>query len=417
MVKLLIDSVVTRYIEFKKVSRLLTPIDKTADDADPNNCSKFELVEVPCTRSDIFRSSIVSTLEKRYLMSFLEKCYRLERHRDWYRGEADLPFSDFLQRQTLTPKLCRFVVNTLLMDSDTIPTEQALSRINYFLRCFGRFCDRPFLFPMYGSEDVLQAFCRYGAVWGVVYCLGLPIRSAILDDQNRRRCSGVKLDGDHKINCHYLVTDYRCRSWTNESENASQNPQKLMSRAIILSTKSIKSTGFNEAGSLSFVHLPPDFTGHRSVYCFETDASSRVCPRYFFVQYLWCESTGDARHDLAPVIEKLFSSEEKEQSAAEEESELPSELRSRVVMLFYYQHRIESPPDTGVPESVFLISPAINELDYDFAVEEAERIFKQMYPEEEFFPQTSDSSESQQNKPNEEGKDDEDDEFLADIEI
>ncbi|OTF73494.1 GDP dissociation inhibitor-like protein [Euroglyphus maynei] len=138
LVKLLIDSSVTRYIEFKKISRLLTATTvPQTDDKTNSKESNVEIVEVPCTRNDIFISNIISPIEKRYLMSFLEKCYRLERHGDWYREFSDKPFSEFLKTQTLTEKLQEFITNTLLMQSQQIQTENALNKINFFLRSFG----------------------------------------------------------------------------------------------------------------------------------------------------------------------------------------------------------------------------------------------------------------------------------------
>ncbi|KAH9420679.1 hypothetical protein DERP_001110 [Dermatophagoides pteronyssinus] len=400
LVKLLIDSTVTRYIEFKKISRLLTAmtVPQTDDKMRKSNNSedvKMEIVEVPCTRNDIFISNIISPIEKRYLMSFLEKCYRLERHGDWYREFSDRPFSEFLKTQTLTDKLQEFITNTLLMQSQQIQTENALNKIHFFLRSFGRFCDRPFLFPLYGSEDIIQAFCRYGAVWGGLYCLGVSIHGIIIDkkdEHSKKQCKSIMVNRS-LIECDNLITDYRFV----DIQPIQLKEQKILARAIILNTKSIKAIDpENELGDLSFIHLPPKFTGlDSSVYCFETDYSSRVCPRHFYLQYFWCDSSSDRtpKQVLEPVIKKLLSLDRETQT-----SDLPFELQGKILLSVYYNYcsEIYDNNNEDMPTNIKFISMPINEFNYENAVAEAEKIFKELYPNEEFFPLTEKPDENQQ---------------------
>ncbi|OTF79263.1 hypothetical protein BLA29_011082 [Euroglyphus maynei] len=132
------------------------------------------------------------------------------------------------------------------------------------------------------------------------------------------------------IECDNLITDYRFV----DVQPARINERKILSRAIILNTKSIKAMDpDNDLGDLSFIHLPPKFTGlDTSVYCFETDYSSRVCPRHFYLQYFWCESTAisndrTAKQVLEPVIEKLLNLDCETQT-----SDLPFELQNKILL-------------------------------------------------------------------------------------
>ena len=46
--------------------------------------------QVPCSRSDVFNSTVVSMLEKRKMMKFLSFCSDYEQHPREYEGECEL---------------------------------------------------------------------------------------------------------------------------------------------------------------------------------------------------------------------------------------------------------------------------------------------------------------------------------------
>lgn len=61
LVELLISSNIARYAEFRAVSRVAT-------------CMDDKLVQVPCSRADVFANKTVSVIEKRMLMQLLTSC-------------------------------------------------------------------------------------------------------------------------------------------------------------------------------------------------------------------------------------------------------------------------------------------------------------------------------------------------------
>ena len=61
LVELLISSNIARYAEFRAVSRVATFMDN-------------KLVQVPCSRADVFANKTVSAVEKRMLMKLLTSC-------------------------------------------------------------------------------------------------------------------------------------------------------------------------------------------------------------------------------------------------------------------------------------------------------------------------------------------------------
>ncbi|GFS18679.1 rab proteins geranylgeranyltransferase component A 2-like [Elysia marginata] len=80
IIELLIRSDVARYCEFRTVSRVLTLLK-----------NKLELV--PCSRADVFGSKIVSLIEKRLMMKFLQFAADFENHAEEYEGELSQAFA------------------------------------------------------------------------------------------------------------------------------------------------------------------------------------------------------------------------------------------------------------------------------------------------------------------------------------
>lgn len=50
-------------------------------------------LQVPCSRSEVFRSSAVSMLDKRKMMKFLTFCAEFETHPEEYKGLASCSYS------------------------------------------------------------------------------------------------------------------------------------------------------------------------------------------------------------------------------------------------------------------------------------------------------------------------------------
>ncbi|XP_048339093.1 rab proteins geranylgeranyltransferase component A 1-like, partial [Sphaerodactylus townsendi] len=148
LIDLLIKSNVSRYAEFKNVTRILAFREKRVE-------------QVPCSRADVFNSKQLTMVEKRMLMRFLTFCLDYEEHPDEYQAQQDCKFSDYLKTQKLTPNLQHFILHSIAMvseaDSNTIDGLKATQK---FLQCLGRYGNTPFLFPLYGQGEIPQCFCR-----------------------------------------------------------------------------------------------------------------------------------------------------------------------------------------------------------------------------------------------------------------
>ncbi|KAL7979411.1 hypothetical protein Chor_004569, partial [Crotalus horridus] len=177
LIDLLIKSNVSRYAEFKNVTRILMLKDGRVE-------------EVPCSRADIFNNKQLTMVEKRMLMKFLTFCLDFEQRPDEYQGkeapggwssqelyivggfcgdvltihddaQKDGKFADYLKTQKLTPNLQHFILHSIAMVSEAdCCTIDGLKATQKFLQCLGRYGNTPFLFPLYGQGEIPQCFCR-----------------------------------------------------------------------------------------------------------------------------------------------------------------------------------------------------------------------------------------------------------------
>jgi len=92
LIDLLIKSNVSRYAEFKNITRILA-------------FREGRVEQVPCSRADVFNSKQLTMVEKRMLMKFFTFCMEYEKHPDEYKAYEEITFSEYLKTQKLTPNL------------------------------------------------------------------------------------------------------------------------------------------------------------------------------------------------------------------------------------------------------------------------------------------------------------------------
>ena len=169
LVDLLISSNIARYAEFRSVTRILTWFHD-------------KLEPVPCSRADVFAAKEVSVVEKRMLMQLLQLCvdYKPEgnefdgteefisddrRHFAvfyfvFFSGFKDKTFVEYLKSKELTDNILHYVLYAIAMSSEKTPCMVGVEKAQRFLSSLGRYGSTPFLWPMYGSGELPQCFCR-----------------------------------------------------------------------------------------------------------------------------------------------------------------------------------------------------------------------------------------------------------------
>lgn len=75
---------------------------------------------------------------------------------DW----NDKTFKEYLTHKGLTPNLIHYVLFAIAGGTNSMLCLDGVRECKKFLMSLGRYGNTPFLWPMYGSGDLPQCFCR-----------------------------------------------------------------------------------------------------------------------------------------------------------------------------------------------------------------------------------------------------------------
>ncbi|KAM5127902.1 rab proteins geranylgeranyltransferase component A 1 isoform 1-T1 [Callospermophilus lateralis] len=365
LIDLLIKSNVSRYAEFKNITRILA-------------FREGRVEQVPCSRADVFNSKQLTMVEKRMLMKFLTFCMEYEEHPDEYKAYEDITFSEYLKTQKLTPNLQYFVLHSIAMTSETTSsTIDGLKATKNFLHCLGRYGNTPFLFPLYGQGELPQCFCRMCAVFGGIYCLRHSVQCLVVDKESRKCKAIIDQFGQRIISKHFLVED------SYFSENTCSRVQyRQISRAVLITDRSVLKSDSDQ--QISILIVPAEEPGSFSVRVIELCSSTMTCMKGTYLVHLTCTSSKTAKEDLEAVVEKLFTPYT-ETGIENEEVEKP-----RILWALYFNMRDSSDINRNcyndLPSNVYVCSGPDGGLGNDNAVKQAETIFQSICPNEDFCP-------------------------------
>merc|ERR1719431_34144 len=342
MVELLISSNISRYTEFKSVTRVLTLLDG-------------KLEQVPSSRSDVFNTKHISVVEKRVLMKFLTQCLQEEEGEE----KSDKTFGDFLRVHKLTPNLTHFVVHSIAMTHPDSPQAVGLKATRKFLSSLGRFGPTPFLWSMYGTGELPQAFCRLCAVFGGIYYLGRTLDGVVV---GQGRARAVVTEGK-KISCKHLVLPQS----KIPSNLMLENKEVITSRALFITKESLLPT---EKEQITFLSLPQ--SNGKPVKIVEVGPGTAACPKGLHVVHASMEGEGEP----GDII--------KDEGIIKEDE---------IIYSLRFSQIGSGEVEGSKLENMWVASGPVAELDFDVAIQQARQIYSGMFPGEEFLPRAPDPEE------------------------
>lgn len=364
LIDLLIKSNVSRYAEFKNVTRILA-------------FREGKVEQVPCSRADVFNSRDLTMVEKRMLMKFLTFCVDYEQHGGEYQDFTGRPFAEYLETQKLTPNLQHFIVHSIAMTGPSCLTLDGLKATKHFLQCLGRYGNTPFLFPLYGQGEIPQCFCRMCAVFGGIYCLRHRVQCLVVDRESGR-CEAVIDHFGQRIRAKYFIVE---DSYLSE-DTCADVQYKQISRAVLITDQSVLKADSDQ--QISVLTVPPAEPGAHVVRVAELCSSTMTCMKDTYLVHLTCSSANTAREDLEPVVQELFA------PYAETEIDKEDRPKPRLLWALYFNMRDSSGVSRssyrGLPSNVYVCSGPDSELGNEHAVKLAETLFQQIFPGEDFCP-------------------------------
>lgn len=198
LVKLLIHTGVTRYLEFKSVEGSYV-------------YKGGKISKVPVDQKEALASDLMGMFEKRRFRNFLVyvQDYLEQDPRTWKDFDAqNQNMTELYEKFGLDKNTQDFTGHALALYRDDDYLQHAaittIRRIKLYSDSLARYGKSPYLYPMYGLGELPQGFARLSAIYGGTYMLDKPIDEIVIGEGGR--VVGVR-SGNEVAKCKQVYCD------------------------------------------------------------------------------------------------------------------------------------------------------------------------------------------------------------------
>jgi len=180
LVKILLHSKVTRYLEFKSVDGSYV-----FKDGKPQ--------KVPATAGEALNSSLMGFFEKRKFRNFLQflQSYDKKNPSTWQRSK---PLEQWTMRELfndfgLDEYTCTFTGHAMALETSDeyldLPASQTCESIQLYVYSLERYGKSPYIYPIYGLGGLPEGFSRLCAIHGGTFMLNKGIDEVLFNEQGK----------------------------------------------------------------------------------------------------------------------------------------------------------------------------------------------------------------------------------------
>ncbi|KAG0422461.1 hypothetical protein HPB47_001726 [Ixodes persulcatus] len=177
LVKLLIHTGVTRYLEFKSVEGSYV------------YKSGGKIYKVPADEKEALQSSLMGIFEKRRFRNFLVfvQDYNVDDPKTWKDVDSNVTTgAQLYEKFGLDKDTADFTGHALALYRDdeylSQPCGDLIKRIRLYSDSLARYGKSPYLYPLYGLGELPQGFARLSAIYGGTYMLDKAIDELVMED-------------------------------------------------------------------------------------------------------------------------------------------------------------------------------------------------------------------------------------------
>merc|ERR1712142_5999 len=265
LVKLLVHTGVTRYLEFKSIEGSYV-MGKSG-----------KISKVPADGREALSSDLMGMFEKRRFKNFLVFVQDFDENdpKTWKDIDPKTTLmEDLYKKHGLDPNTCDFVGHALALfrDDDYLkqPCLEAIKRIKLYSDSLARYGKSPYLYPLYGLGELPQGFARLSAIYGGTYMLDKPIDEIVMEGG---KVVGVRSGGE-TAKCKQVYCDP-----TYASDKVSKVGQVV--RAICLLDHPIKDT--KDALSTQIIIPQKQVNRNSDIYVSLVSYTHQVAAKGWFV--------------------------------------------------------------------------------------------------------------------------------------
>jgi len=196
LVKLLLKTGVTKYLEFQSVQGSYVYKDK-------------KIHKVPCSKSEALSSSLMGMFEKKRfadLIGFVND-YDESKKKDF--DAKTQPMSKLFDKFGVDENTQSFLGHAIALhttdDYKTQPAFETMDRMCLYRDSVAQYQGQsPYIYPRYGLGELPQAFARLAAIYGGTYMLQKPVEEIVYGADGK--ACGVKSEGE-VAKCKFVVGD------------------------------------------------------------------------------------------------------------------------------------------------------------------------------------------------------------------
>jgi Rab GDP dissociation inhibitor len=291
LVKLLIHTGVTRYLEFKSVDGSYV-------------YKSGKIYKVPADEKEALQSSLMGIFEKRRFKNFLQHVqdYDVNDPKTWKGVEPTMTAAGLYEKFGLDAGTQDFTGHALaLYRNDKYmnqPCTDLIKRCRLYSESLARYGKSPYLYPLYGLGELPQGFARLSAIYGGTYMLDKPVDQIVMQDGH---VVGVS-DGKDTAKCSIVVCDPtyapdRCRK------------VGQVVRAICLLNHPIENT--RDAQSVQIIIPQNQVNRNDDIYVCMVSSAHNVCAKnYCLAIVATTVETNNPEAELQPGLDLLGPIEE-----------------------------------------------------------------------------------------------------------
>lgn len=179
LVKMLLHTKVTRYLEFKNVDGSYV-------------VKGGKTYKVPATAEEALSSSLMGIFEKRKFRNLLQYIYNYEEDDAKTHGGLDLfkqPMSDLFEKYGVDANTQSFMGHAMALMRDesyiTRPAIETVRAIKLYAYSLERYGKSPYIYPIYGLGGLPEGFSRLCAINGGTFMLNRGVDELLFDDNGR----------------------------------------------------------------------------------------------------------------------------------------------------------------------------------------------------------------------------------------
>lgn len=197
LVKLLLHTKVTRYLEWKVIDGTFVYQYQAAGML---SSEKF-IHKVPNTEMDALKSNLLGLMEKKRCANFFSFVQKWDETKRETLGDVDPrrnTMKQVYEKFSLDAKTIDFIGHAIaLYNNDEYlnqPCGPTIAKVKLYFESFLRYGQSPFIYPIYGLGGLPEGFSRLSAIHGGTYMLNKPVDGFEYDAEGK--VSGVRSGGE-----------------------------------------------------------------------------------------------------------------------------------------------------------------------------------------------------------------------------